>query len=147
MIDWLTPARMASFDCVRPSSLLLLGISPSEGSMTLETSLDQSYSRWNINFPILNGIAVRQNLYAWNIQNRIHMCPNAQLSGLHSRSEELIEVTMAYDRGQTDSSKTSNLLDRETLQIIDLQKRLGFEYLSDGALCWQDPLRPLTGVL
>src|SRR6266849_6587507 len=124
MIDLLTPARMASFDCVRPSSLLRLGISPSEGSTALETPLDQSYSRWNINFPILNGIVVKQNLYAWNIQNNLHMCPNAQLSGLHSRSEELIEVTRAYDRGQADWAEASNLIGRETVRIIDLQRRL-----------------------
>ncbi len=77
----------------------------------------------------------------------LHMCPNAQLSGLHSRSEELIEVTRAYDRGQTDWSEASNLIDRESIQIIDLQKKLGFDYISDGALSWQDPLRPLTGAL
>ncbi len=77
----------------------------------------------------------------------LYMSPNAQLSGLHSRSEELIEATRAFDRGQAEWSEVSNLVDRETLQIIDLQKRLGFDYLSDGALAWQDPLRPLANTL
>ncbi len=75
------------------------------------------------------------------------MCPSAQLAGLHPRSEELIELTRAFDRGQASWSEASRLIDRETLQIIDLQKKLGFEYFSDGALYWQDPLRPLTRAL
>ena len=75
------------------------------------------------------------------------MCPNAQLAGLHPRSEELIELTRAFDRGQADWSKTAKLIEGETLQIIDLQRKLGFEYFSDGALAWQDPLRPLTQAL
>ena len=72
------------------------------------------------------------------------MCPSAQLAGLHPRSEELIELTRAYDRGHADKARTQKLVETETQQIIDLQKRLGFEYLVDGALYWQDPLRPLT---
>ena len=72
------------------------------------------------------------------------MCPSAQLAGLHPRSEELIEQTRAYDRGRADSARTQKLIETETQQIIGLQKRLGFEYLVDGALYWQDPLRPLT---
>ncbi len=76
-----------------------------------------------------------------------HMCPNAQLAGLHPRSEELIELTRAFDRGQADWDRTSKLIERETRQIIDLQKRLGFEYFSDGAIYWQDPLRPLAKAL
>src|SRR6266700_2512095 len=75
------------------------------------------------------------------------MCPSAQLAGLHPRSEELIELTRAYDRGRADRAKTQKLIETETQQIIDLQKRLGFEYLVDGALYWQDPLRPLTRTL
>jgi 5-methyltetrahydropteroyltriglutamate--homocysteine methyltransferase len=75
------------------------------------------------------------------------MCPQAQLAGLHSRSEELIELTRAYDRGQAEWSQVSNRLDQETRHIISLQEKLGFEYISDGALAWQDPLRPLTRAL
>ncbi len=75
------------------------------------------------------------------------MCPNAQLAGLHPRSEELIALTRAYERGQVGWPETSRLIDRETERVIELQKKLGFEYLSDGALSWQDPLRPLTRAL
>jgi 5-methyltetrahydropteroyltriglutamate--homocysteine methyltransferase len=72
------------------------------------------------------------------------MCPSAQLSGIHPRSEELIELTREFDRGRADEARMGKLIEAETLQVIGLQQRLGFEYLTDGALYWQDPLRPLT---
>ncbi len=72
------------------------------------------------------------------------MCPQAQLTGLHSRSEELIELTRSYDRGRVSWAEVENQLRQETRQLVQLQESLGFEYVSDGALSWQDPLRPLT---
>lgn len=75
------------------------------------------------------------------------MCPQAQLSGLHPRSEELIDLTRFYDRGQANWAQVEARLKVETSQIIQLQDGLGFEYVTDGAISWQDPLRPLTRAL
>ena len=75
------------------------------------------------------------------------MCPSAQLTGIHPRSEVLIELTREFDRGRADEARTRKLIEAETLQVIGLQQKLGFEYLADGALYWQDPLRPLTRTL
>ncbi len=75
------------------------------------------------------------------------MCPRAQLAGIHPRSEELIELTREFDRGRADETRTNKLIETETLQVIEIQRKLGFEYFSDGALYWQDPLRPLTRAL
>src|SRR5215471_8574968 len=75
------------------------------------------------------------------------MCPSAQLSGLHPRSEDLIALTRAFDRGQAEEARTQKLIETETEQIIRLQEKLGFEFFSDGAIYWQDPLRPLTKAL
>ncbi len=75
------------------------------------------------------------------------MCPQAQLSGLHSRSEELIDLTRSYERGRASWGEVEDRLKLETSQIVQLQDRLGFEYVTDGALAWQDPLRPLTRAL
>ena len=72
------------------------------------------------------------------------MCPNAQLTGLHSRSEDLIELTRSYDRGRASWAEVESRLRLETHQLVQLQDDLGFEYVSDGALSWQDPLRPVT---
>jgi 5-methyltetrahydropteroyltriglutamate--homocysteine methyltransferase len=75
------------------------------------------------------------------------MRAQAQLSGLHSRSEELIDLTRFYDRGQASWAEVEARLKVETSQIIQLQDGLGFEYVTDGAISWQDPLRPLTRAL
>jgi len=72
------------------------------------------------------------------------MCPEAQLTGLHSRSEQLVELTRAYDRGRASWSEVEARLREETSEVVKLQDKLGFEPISDGALGWQDPLRPLT---
>ncbi len=52
-----------------------------------------------------------------------------------------------FDRGQCQVSEVQNRITGETQEIIDLQSKLGFEYISDGALEWQDSLRPLTKAL
>ncbi len=75
------------------------------------------------------------------------MCPQAQLSGLHSRSEELIDLTRSYERGQASWADVEDRLKFETSQIIQLQDKLGFDYVTDGGLAWQDLLRPLTRAL
>ncbi len=73
-----------------------------------------------------------------------HMCPGVYLSGLHSRSEALIGLTRAFDRGQTGWDAVQDRFKLDTTQLLELQDSLGFRYLSDGALAWQDPFRPLT---
>ncbi len=90
---------------------------------------------------------VRDNLYGRNIRSSLKMCASAQLSGIHSRSEELIELTRAYDRGRVEGARTRELIENETRGLVELQRKLGFEYLSDGALYWQDLLRPLARAL
>lgn len=69
------------------------------------------------------------------------------MTGLHSRSENLVELTRLYDRGRVSWAEVDHQLDAETSELVRLQQKLGFEYISDGALSWQDPLRPLTGSL
>ncbi len=72
------------------------------------------------------------------------MRPSIQLTGLHPRSEELIELTRKYDRGRTSQTEVEDCLKKETLQLVELQNHLGFEFVSDGALGWQDLLRPVA---
>lgn len=72
------------------------------------------------------------------------MCPGVHLSGLHSRSEALIGLTRAFDRGQVGWNEVQERLKLDTMQLLELQHGLNFDYLSDGALTWQDPMRPLT---
>jgi len=70
------------------------------------------------------------------------LCPQAQLAGLYPRSEQLVELTRDYDRGRVAWPEVGKLLDSESKHVIRLQED-GFEYVGDGALLWQYPLRPL----
>ena len=73
-----------------------------------------------------------------------------QLSGILPRSEKLVELTRSYERAKTSWDQVETQLGTETKEILDLQQSLGLKHVSDGAISWQDQLRPvarsLTGV-
>jgi 5-methyltetrahydropteroyltriglutamate--homocysteine methyltransferase len=73
-----------------------------------------------------------------------------QLSGILPRSEKLIELTRSYERAKTGWDQVETQLGTETKEILNLQESLGSKHVSDGAISWQDQLRPiarsLTGV-
>ena len=73
-----------------------------------------------------------------------------QLSGILPRSEKLVELTRSYERAKTSWDQVETQLGTETKEILQLQQSLGFKHVSDGAISWQDQLRPvarsLTGV-
>ncbi|HEV2119684.1 MAG TPA: hypothetical protein VGS11_06225 [Candidatus Bathyarchaeia archaeon] len=72
------------------------------------------------------------------------MSPEVQLAGIHPRSEKLIELTRSYERAKTSWSQVETQLEQETRKLIKLQESLGFRHISDGALGWQDQLRPMA---
>jgi 5-methyltetrahydropteroyltriglutamate--homocysteine methyltransferase len=72
------------------------------------------------------------------------MSPEIQLAGIHPRSEKLIELTRSYERAKTSWNQVEIQLEQETRELIKLQERLGFKHVSDGALGWQDQLRPIA---
>ena len=73
-----------------------------------------------------------------------------QLSGILPRSEKLVELTRSYERAKTSWDQVETQLGTETKEILNLQQSLGFNHVSDGAISWQDQLRPvarsLTGI-
>ena len=73
-----------------------------------------------------------------------------QLSGILPRSEKLVELTRSYERAKTSWDQVETQLGTETKEILNLQQSLGVKHVSDGAISWQDQLRPiarsLTGV-
>jgi 5-methyltetrahydropteroyltriglutamate--homocysteine methyltransferase len=73
-----------------------------------------------------------------------NMPSEIQLAGIHPRSEKLIELTRSYERAKTSWSQVEVQLEHETIELVKLQKGLGFGHVSDGALGWQDQLRPIT---
>src|SRR3989475_13234573 len=72
------------------------------------------------------------------------MSPEIQLAGIHPRSEKLIELTRSYERAKTSWHQVEAQLEQETRELIKLQESLGFKHISDGALGWQDQLRPIA---
>ncbi len=72
------------------------------------------------------------------------MPATAQLSGIYPRSEQLVELTRSYDRGKTDLASLDKQLEQDTHDLIGLEEDSGFEKISDGALSWQDQLRPIV---
>ncbi|HLC10847.1 MAG TPA: hypothetical protein VJL56_03260, partial [Candidatus Bathyarchaeia archaeon] len=64
--------------------------------------------------------------------------------GIHPRSEKLIELTRSYERAKTSWNQVEAQLEQETRELIKLQESLGFKHISDGALGWQDQLRPIA---
>ncbi len=73
-----------------------------------------------------------------------NMSPEIQLAGIHPRSEKLIELTRSYERAGTSWSQVEVQFEQETRELIKLQKSLGFDHISDGALGWQDQLRTVA---
>jgi 5-methyltetrahydropteroyltriglutamate--homocysteine methyltransferase len=72
------------------------------------------------------------------------MSPEIQLAGIHPRSEKLIELTRSYERARTSWSQVEIQLDQETSELVKLQESLGVRHISDGAIGWQDQLRPVA---
>ncbi len=72
------------------------------------------------------------------------MSPEIQLAGIYPRSEKLIELTRSYERSRTDWLQVEAQISKETKRVISLQEKFGIGNISDGALSWQDQLRPLS---
>jgi 5-methyltetrahydropteroyltriglutamate--homocysteine methyltransferase len=69
------------------------------------------------------------------------------LLGIHSRSESLVKTTRDYDRGRVDESALKAAFEKDTRELVELQKSSGFDILSDGQLQWQDFLRPISEIV
>jgi 5-methyltetrahydropteroyltriglutamate--homocysteine methyltransferase len=66
----------------------------------------------------------------------------AFLSGIHSRSEELIDSTKAFDRAEISDSRLEMCYREDTRKLIGLEVEAELDFICDGMLRWHDPLRP-----
>lgn len=64
--------------------------------------------------------------------------------GICPRSEDLVAATRDLDRGRIAPDAVDELFRKDRQGLIDLQQRVGLDYLSDGLLRWQDIFRPLV---
>lgn len=68
------------------------------------------------------------------------------LSGLHARNERTIQATQDWERARIDEVALKESFDRDCDSLVELQKRAGAQYISDGqiTLAWQDLFRPIS---
>lgn len=64
------------------------------------------------------------------------------LVGAFPRSERLVELTRAADRGKASATDLDAAYDRDTVALASLQKEAGLNFFVDGQLNWQDLFRP-----
>jgi|YelNatPaOPRAMG01_1025707.scaffolds.fasta_scaffold00215_15 methionine synthase II (cobalamin-independent) len=59
-------------------------------------------------------------------------------------ANKLIEATRAYERGAITKKLLEKAFKEATTEIVGFQESVGFSYITDGMLKWQDLLRPFT---
>jgi methionine synthase II (cobalamin-independent) len=68
------------------------------------------------------------------------------LTGIHARAEGTIQATQDWERGRVSTSFLKDAFRKDRDALVELQERLGADYISDGQLttAWQDLLTPVT---
>jgi 5-methyltetrahydropteroyltriglutamate--homocysteine methyltransferase len=66
------------------------------------------------------------------------------LTGIHPRSEGLVQATRDFDRGRTDAKALAEVRRRDAQALVDTQVKAGFTHVSDGLLGFQDVFRPFA---
>jgi len=65
------------------------------------------------------------------------------LTGIHPRSEILVEATRRYDRDSISEEELKGVLREDILRLVQLQQEAEFTCITDGLLDWQDLFRPI----
>ncbi|HXQ93846.1 MAG TPA: hypothetical protein VN864_01560 [Thermoplasmata archaeon] len=66
------------------------------------------------------------------------------LTGPFPRSEALVQATRDLDRGRTAQDAVDELFDRTEREIVQLEERLGVDFVTGGYLRWADLFRPFA---
>ena len=72
------------------------------------------------------------------------MLVRTSLTGPFPRSEALVQATRDLDRGRTTPEAVDELYDRTEREVVQLEERLGVDYLTGGYLRWADLFRPFA---
>ncbi|MCI4328342.1 MAG: hypothetical protein L3J86_02045 [Thermoplasmata archaeon] len=72
------------------------------------------------------------------------MMVRTSLTGPFPRSEALVQATRDLDRGRTTPEAVEELFDRTEREVVQLEERLGVDYLTGGYLRWADLFRPFA---
>jgi 5-methyltetrahydropteroyltriglutamate--homocysteine methyltransferase len=68
----------------------------------------------------------------------------ATLTGIHPRSEELVQATRDVDRGRADAKHLAEVRRKDAQALVDLQHKAGFTHITEGLLGFQDLYRPFA---
>lgn len=68
----------------------------------------------------------------------------AFLTGIHPRSERLVNATRRFEKGLVTNAEQQRILEDDIRQLVSLQERAGFTHIADGLLDWQDLFRPIV---
>ena len=71
----------------------------------------------------------------------------AYLNGILPRSELALNLGSAWLKGRETLESYHKVLEKETKELIELQKNLDLNYIFDGQLFWDDLLRPIASAL
>ena len=71
----------------------------------------------------------------------------AHLTGVCPRSEQLIEITRAAERGCASQAELDDAFKRDVISLVELQLDAGLDLVVDGQLNWQDLFRPFSKLL
>lgn len=72
------------------------------------------------------------------------MIVHTGLTGPFPRSEALVAATRDLDRGRTSAESVEELFARTELEVVALERRLGFDEATAGYLRWPDLFRPFA---
>lgn len=68
----------------------------------------------------------------------------AHLTGVFSRSEQLVEATRAAERGKISQAEVDAILNHDITELVELQHLANLDSCVDGQLNWQDLFRPFS---
>lgn len=72
------------------------------------------------------------------------MYVEAYLNGIFPRSDTALELGSSWLKRRETKENYHKILEKETLEVIELQQKLDFDYIIDGQLFWDDFLRPIA---
>lgn len=74
----------------------------------------------------------------------VFMAVRASLSGIHARSEKLVQATRDHDRGRIGKRDLERAWKKDVDELVALQRKLKVEPISDGQLRYHDLFRPFA---
>lgn len=66
------------------------------------------------------------------------------IHGIYPRSKDLVKASRGFDRGSVSQTELTSQQETDKEELVALQEGLGFTFVEDGKLPWQDMFRPFA---